>query len=207
MKNTINKFAVRAVKIGIPSKGRLFDGSLALLKNMGIVPGNTDRHLTFAVQSNKFLMKGFYLRPEDIARFVESGKLDMGIVGEDKILEKKFNLSVISKLGFAKCSLVVAIPEHSQIMSINELAGKTVATSYPNITKEFFKGNGINVDIVNLSGSVETAPYLGIADATSDITETGQTLKANNLRVIERVRDFEAVLISNNAYRGKQLFT
>ncbi|TSD05690.1 MAG: ATP phosphoribosyltransferase [Parcubacteria group bacterium Greene0714_7] len=143
-------------------------------------------------------------RSGDIAWYVESGNADIGIIGEDQILEKKSKVEVVARLGLGECSLAIAVPEGSPITSLKDLNGKTIATSLPTILKNYLKSKGVKAkSIIELGGSVEAATALGFADAVCDITETGSSFVANGLTELETVRDFEAVVITTKKPRVK----
>lgn len=136
-------------------------------------------------------------RSGDIAWYVESGNADIGIIGEDQILEKNSKVEVVARLGLGECSLAIAVPEGSQITTLKDLNGKTIATSLPSILKQYLKEKQVKPkNIIELGGSVEAATALGFADAVCDITETGSSFVANGLTELETVRDFEAVVIT-----------
>lgn len=132
------------------------------------------------------------VRNSDIPVYVGSGVADFGIVGENILFEQECRLPVITKLGFGKCSLVIAAPK-----KIKDLSEERIATSYPNTLKKYLKQNKINASIIKINGSVEICPGLGLCDAICDITQSGRTLKENRLKVIEKIMDSEAVLISS----------
>jgi len=123
---------------------------------------------------------------------VNSGVADFGIVGENVLIEQECRLPVIKKLGFGKCSLIIAAPE-----MLKDLSEERIATSYPNTLKKYLRKNRINASIIKINGSVEICPGLGLSDAVCDITQTGQTLKENNLKVVEKILDSQAVLVSS----------
>jgi|GEM_PF-2690459 len=146
-------------------------------------------------------------RSGDIAWYVESGNADIGIIGEDQILEKNSKVEIVARLGLGECSLAIAVPEGSQITALKDLNGKTIATSLPSILKQYLKGKKVKPkSIIELGGSVEAATTLGFADAVCDITETGSSFVANGLTELETVRDFEAVVITakKSKVRSKQ---
>jgi len=132
------------------------------------------------------------VRNSDIPVYVDSGVADFGIVGENVLFEQECRLPVISRLGFGKCSLVIAAPR-----KIKDLSEERIATSYPNTLKKYLKRNKINASIIKINGSVEICPGLGLCDAICDITQSGRTLKENRLRVVEKIMDSEAVLVGS----------
>lgn len=195
------------IKIGIPSKGRLFEGSLSFLAQNGINLDMDSRHLVkeYKVKDKRYLVS--LLRPKDIVKLVDEKVLDFGICGLDTLLENGANVKISTKLGFAKCRVVVAVPESGNIQNLSELSGKTIATSYPKIASSYFEKINIKVNIVTLSGSVETAPRLGLADAIVDIVETGSTLEANGLTPIQQIKTLEAILIAKDNIFAKQFLS
>lgn len=138
------------------------------------------------------IAEAILVRNSDIPVYVDSGVADFGIVGENVLFEQDCRLPVVAKLGFGKCSLVIAAPK-----KIQNLSEERIATSYPNTLKKYLKKNRINASIIKINGSVEICPGLGLCDAICDITQTGRTLKENRLKVIEKIMDSEAVLISS----------
>ncbi len=132
------------------------------------------------------------VRNSDIPVYVKSGVADFGIVGENVLIEQKYQLPIIKKLGFGKCSLIIAAPK-----KINNLSEERIATSYPNTLKKYLSENKINASIIKINGSVEICPRVGLSDAICDITQTGRTLKENKLKLLEKVLDSQAVLVSS----------
>ncbi|MFA5877018.1 MAG: ATP phosphoribosyltransferase [Candidatus Paceibacterota bacterium] len=195
------------VRIAIQKNGRLSAiawGLLeACLEAAGVPVTEKERQLQ---RKNKALVyeiptlpnvKVVSARQSDIAWYVESGNADIGIIGEDEVLEKKSNVEIVARLGLGECSLAIAVPEGSQIATLKDLNGKTIATSLPSILKKYLKEKGVKPkSIIKLGGSVEAATALGFADAVCDITETGSSFVANGLTELETVRDFEAVVIT-----------
>ncbi len=185
----------KMLKIAIQNKGRLSDGSVNFLKSLGLKFDSPGRSLI--VQCENLDVSILYMRSDDIVDCVESGIADFGIVGENVLFEKSSNLNVLAKLPFGECSLVLAVPENSWCEKFDDLRGRRIATSYPNTLSNYLCKKGLNSEIVFLSGSVEIAPALNIADAIFDITQTGSTLKANNLRIIEKLFTSRAVFIES----------
>jgi len=184
------------LKIAIQKKGHLKEESLLFLKSLGINCPEQEKQLISRCPKTK--IKIIFLRDDDIPNYIENNLIDFGIIGEDIIQENNNNAKVIKKLGFSKCRLVLASPQDSKIKNIKNLQNKTVATSYPNILKNILDKNNINSRIIKVSGSVEVAPTLGLADAICDLTQTGGTLKQFNLQEFFNVLNSEAVLISNS---------
>ncbi len=183
------------LRIAVQSKGRLYDETMELLGEAGIKLTAVKR--TLLVPSRNFLVELLFLRDDDIPESVARGTADIGIVGLNEVLEKKQNVEIIKNLGFSKCRLALAIPKKNQYDGVEWFNGKKIATSYPHILEDFLKKNNINADIHVISGSVEIAPGIGLADAIFDIVSSGSTLVSNNLVEVENVLSSEAVLIGN----------
>lgn len=184
------------LKIAIQKSGRLSEKSLGLLTQCGIKISNGDRKLKSV--SENFPIEVLFLRDDDIPQYVEQGVADIGILGENEVLEKNKNVRVTEKLGFAKCKLSLAIPKDENYSGLTYFDGKKVATSYPEILRSFFNKNKISAEIEVIGGSVEIAPGIGLADGIFDIVSTGSTLLMNGLKEVEVVTKSEAVLISTN---------
>jgi len=183
------------LRIAIQKSGRLQEGSLHLLKESGLSFGNGKDQLK--AQARNFPVEVLFLRDDDIPQYVEDKVADVGIVGENIFVEKRKKNQIVKRLDFAKCRLSIAVPRSENYGGINYLDGKNIATSYPNIVKDFLKKNGINAGIHEISGSVEIAPGIGLADAICDIVSTGSTLLGNGLKEVEVVMQSEAVVIAN----------
>jgi ATP phosphoribosyltransferase len=181
------------LRIAVQSKGRLYDETMELLSEAGIKLVAVKR--TLLVPSRNFPVELLFLRDDDIPDSVASGTADIGIVGLNEVLEKKKNVNIIQNLGFSKCRLSLAIPKASEYSGINWFQGKKIATSYPGILAEFLEKNNISANIHVISGSVEIATGIGIADAIFDIVSSGSTLVSNNLVEVETVLNSEAVMI------------
>ena len=182
------------LKLAIQKKGRLTDKSLQLLKNCGIdVEIYSERLL---ISARNFELDVLFLRDDDIPEYVQDGVADLGIVGGNVVAEKKSDVEIIKKLGFGKCSLMIAVPEKYNLNNVNDLNNKTIATSYPNILKNYLNENNISAKIIQLSGSVEISPSLGVADYICDIVSTGTTLKMNHLKQSFIVYESESLLIA-----------
>ncbi|WP_434064835.1 ATP phosphoribosyltransferase [Sanyastnella coralliicola] len=184
------------LKLAIQKKGRLSDKSLALLRDCGIRFSNGKGKLTD--KSTNFPIEILYLRDDDIPRYVENGTVHLGIVGENEVLEQGRNLVVKRRLGFAKCRLSLAIRREEEYTAPQDLQGKSIATSYPNILQNYLNEQNIDAQIETISGSVELAPQIGLADVVFDIVSTGSTLLMNGLKEVEKVCTSEALLIANN---------
>lgn len=194
---------MKTLKVAVQKKGRLFEDSIGLLKDCGIKIDNTGGQLK--AKASNFPIEILYLRNSDIPKYVESGVADIAIVGANLLEEEKRNVSVLKSLGFSKCTVDIAIPKDSDIRSISDLEGKRIATSYPQTLLKFLNQNQINCEIHEISGSVEIAPNIGLADAICDIVSTGSTLFKNGLESLQKIFASEAVLIRNNDLDLKQM--
>jgi ATP phosphoribosyltransferase len=183
------------LRIAIQKSGRLSEKSLELISEAGISFNNSDRKLI--TKSSNFPVELLFLRDDDIPQYVADGVADIGIVGENVILEKVSPIKIVEKLGFAKCRLSIAIPKSVDYKDASDLNGKKIATTYPNILQTFLKEKNIKAEIHEISGSVEIAPGIGLADAIFDIVSSGSTLISNGLREVEVVMQSEAVIIGN----------
>lgn len=183
------------IKLAVQKSGRLSENSLQLLKNCNLDIEKFNDRLVVSIRN--FKLDLLFLRDDDIPEYVQDGVAELGIVGQDVLYETKADVKVVKKLGFGRCSLRIAIPENDDLRDIEDLNGKRIATSFPNILKDFLRQNKIDAKIVNISGSVEAAPSLGIADYICDLVSTGNTLKLNKLKSSISVLESEAVLIKN----------
>lgn len=183
------------LKIAIQKSGRLSEKSLQLLEECGIKISNGERKLKAVAQN--FPVEILFLRDDDIPQYVEQGVADIGILGENEVWEKGKAVTVIQPLGFAGCRMSLAIPKDESYTDLTYFEGKRIATSYPKILLDFFNRNNIQVFIEEISGSVEIATSIGLADAVFDIVSTGSTLLMNGLKEVETVVKSEAVLIAN----------
>lgn len=183
------------LKLALQKKGRLTEKSLQLLRNCDLdIEEYNDRLLISAKNLELDLL---FLRDDDIPEYVSDGVADIGIVGEDVIFEKRGDVNILRKLGFGKCKLSIAAPEGIKIQKPEDLINKKIATSYPNLLKKYLEENNINAKVVEISGSVEITPSLGVADLICDIVSTGTTLKMNKLVKSFDIFESETVLISN----------
>ncbi|SOD11935.1 ATP phosphoribosyltransferase [Pedobacter xixiisoli] len=185
---------MKTLKIAIQKSGRLNEKSVEILKNCGLSFENYKSSLISTVTN--FPLEILFLRDDDIPEYVQDGIADLGIVGENVIVETGANVSYLQKLGFGKCSLKIAVKNDSDIDSVAKLDGKVIATSYPVILDKYLKANQVNAQIRNISGSVEIGPGLGLSDAIFDIVSTGGTLKNNGLKPFTSVMNSEAVLVA-----------
>lgn len=181
------------IRIAIQSKGRLAEESINFLNSLGLSFNPNGRN--YIVRCTNFDIEILFLRDDDIPEYVESSVADFGIVGENVLLEKETEATILKKLGFGRCSLVIAVPENSPINKPADLEGERIATSYPNILRKFLEKEKINAAIIQIKGSAEIAPSLNLADAICDLTQTGQTLKENKLKPIFTILESQAVLI------------
>jgi ATP phosphoribosyltransferase len=181
------------VKIAIQKSGRLHEASLELLRDCGIRVSNGNNQLR--VVADNFPLEVFFLRDDDIPEYVQDNVADIGFVGENVVRESAKEIVMVEKLGFGKCRLSIAIPKHQ---SDTDLNNKRIATSYPVILADWLKEKNISSSIHEISGSVEIAPKIGLADAICDLVSSGNTLFNNELKEIETILVSEAVLISNN---------
>ena len=181
------------LKIAIQKSGRLFDDSLKLLKDCGIDLKNGINKLK--TEADNFPMEVFFLRDDDIPQYVEDAVADIGIVGENVIYEKNKKVSISEKLGFGKCRLSIAIGRNESYGDCTYLRDKKIATTYPVLVEKFLREKNIRAEIHEISGSVEIAPGIGLADAIVDLVSSGSTLFMNGLKEVETILHSEAVLI------------
>ena len=183
------------LRIAVQSKGRLFDETMALLTESDIKLSTSKR--TLLTQASNFPVEVLFLRDDDIPQAVASGVADLGIVGENEFLEKKEKADLVRRLGFIKCRLSLAIPKDIPYNGLEWFNGKKIATSYPVILQDFLNAKGIKAEIHVITGSVEIAPGIQLADAIFDIVSSGSTLVSNSLKEVEVVMKSEALLIGN----------
>ncbi len=183
------------LRIAIQKSGRLQEDSLKLLKESGLHFNNSKDQLK--TQADNFPVELLFLRDDDIPQYIEDHVADAGIVGENIFVEKQKKNELIRRLDFAKCRLSIAVPRAENYSGASWLEGKNIATSYPNIVKQFLAKNKIEAGIHEISGSVEIAPGIGLADAICDIVSSGSTLLSNGLKEVEIVMKSEAVLVAN----------
>jgi ATP phosphoribosyltransferase len=185
------------LRLAIQKSGRLHDDSIKLLKECGIDISNGLNKLK--AEASNFPIEVYFLRDDDIPQYVEDGVADIGIVGENVVYEKNKPLTVLNKLGFGKCRLSIAVRKSENYTGIQFLEGKKVATSYPVILTKFLKDNGVTAEVHEISGSVEIAPSIGLADAICDLVSSGSTLFSNGLQEAETILSSEAVLVATNS--------
>ena len=176
--------------IGLQKSGRLSEKSIELLKESGISLANGSRKLLSS--SRNFPLEAVFLRDDDIPQYVFDRVTDVGIVGENVVKEKGHELQIIERLGFARCRMSIALPKNIEYTGSGQLNGTRIATSYPNILRTFLTENEIDAEIHVISGSVEIAPGIGLADSIFDIVSTGSTLVSNGLKEVEKVMQSES---------------
>jgi ATP phosphoribosyltransferase len=191
------------LKIAIQKSGRLSESSLKLLKECGIEFDNGLNKLK--AEAYNFPLEVFFLRDDDIPQYVEDGVADIGIVGENVLLEKNKEIKTVERLGFGKCRLSIAFPKDKKYKSIKDLEGLRIATSYSVILAKYLKKNKINAEIHEISGSVEIAPGIGLADAICDLVSSGSTLFTNGLKEVEVILKSEAALVANKNLSSEKL--
>jgi len=194
---------VKTLKIAIQKSGRLNEKSVELLKNCGLNFDNYKSSLISPVSN--FPLEILFLRDDDIPEYVQDGIADLGIVGENVIEETEVAVSYLQRLGFGKCSLKIAVPNNNSIQSLDQLNGKSIATTYPVILGKFLKQQNIQAEVRTISGSVEISPGLGLSDAICDLVSTGGTLKSNGLKPFADVMSSEAILIGSKASESSDL--
>lgn len=188
----VKKLKMTKIRIAIQKAGRLNEESIEILKDCGISIDNGRDQLK--ASSRNFPMEVFYLRNGDIPQYLRDGVVDIAIIGENVLIEKGEDIGVAEKLGFSKCKVSLAVPKAMKYSSVKDFEGKRIATSYPNTVKNYLAQNGVNADLHIISGSVEIAPNIGLADAICDIVSSGSTLFKNNLKEVEVMLTSEAVL-------------
>ena len=191
------------IKIAVQKSGRLYEDSLKLLKDCGIGVKNGVNQLR--TEAEHFPMEIYFLRDDDIPQYVEDAVADIGIVGENVVYEKNRKVQLVEQLGFGRCRLSVAVKRGDQYQGVQSLNGKKIATTYPFLVRGFLEKNKVEAEIHEISGAVEIAPGIGLADAIVDLVSSGSTLFMNGLKEVETVLSSEAVLIRNkNLNEGQQ---
>lgn len=196
----VSLFYFMKLKIAIQKSGRLYEDSIRLLKECGIAVSNGGRLKAVA---DNFPLEVFFLRDDDIPQYVEDGVADVGIVGENVLFEKNRQVEAVESLGFGRCRLSIAVDKNADYVP-GFLQGKRIATSYPRLLQNYLSVNRISAEIHEISGSVEIAPGIGLADAICDLVSTGSTLLTNGLREAEVVMRSEAVLVKNLRLKEEQ---
>jgi len=185
-----------SLRIAVQKSGRLTDKTLTLLEGIGLKFDDYKRSLL--VKCRNFDVELLLIRDDDIPEYVEDGVCDLGFIGANVAAEDEADITILRGLDYGVCHLALAVPKNGSIKKAGDFAGKKIATSYPNITGAYFRKKNIDVEIITLSGSVEIAPRLEIADAISDLVSTGNTLKANGLVEIENIFNSETLLVKTN---------
>ena len=191
------------LKIAIQKSGRLHEESLQLLKDCGIAINNGNDQLK--ADATNFPIEVLFLRNSDIPQYLADGVVDCAIIGENLLIEKGETIEILEKLGFSKCKVSVAVPKSFNYSDINDLNNCRIATSYPNTVLKFFNSKNVKVEIHQISGSVEIAPNIGLADAIVDIVSSGSTLFKNNLKEVELIAKSEAVLVVSPTIKSDNL--
>jgi len=191
------------LRIGVPSKGRLAEIAEALLKEAGLHFRRTERSL-FA-RCKELPVDITFLRADDIPVLCSEGAIDLGVTGADLVAESRVELNSRLELGVGNCRLAVCVPESSPIKHASELNGSRIATSFPNVTADYLRKHGAAAHLVNVTGSVEIMIALGVADAIVDLVETGSTLAANQLRILDQIGQYETILVQNRQAREPEL--
>ena len=185
----------RRMTLAVPNKGRLVEPTLALLHDAGLVFEERDRSLVSRVENVEIDI--LFVRTNDVVEFVRDAVADLGITGGDLLAESEVELPVVRPLGYGRCRLAAAVPTDSAVRALADLAGQRVATSHPRATRAWFAGRSLEVEVISLSGAVEVAPRLGLAEAIVDLVSTGATLATNGLRPIADILASEAILVGN----------
>jgi ATP phosphoribosyltransferase len=185
------------LRLAVPNKGRLVEPTLHLLHDAGLIFEEHDRSLVARVSN--YDLDILFVRTNDVIEFVGDGVADLGVTGIDLLAETAAELPTVRALGYGRCRLAAAVPTDSQVRQLDELAGLRVATAHPNTTRRFFAERQIEVEVIPISGAVEVAPRLGLAEAIVDLVSTGSTLVMNGLRQVGDVLASEAILVANPA--------
>jgi ATP phosphoribosyltransferase len=191
------------LRIGVPSKGRLAELAAELLNQAGLSFRRQDRSLFARVRDMPIDVT--FLRPDDIPVLCSEGAIDLGVTGSDLVSESGVELVERLRLGVGKCRLSICVPEDSDFQQPSELGGCRIATSFPRVTQEYLRTHGVDVHLVPITGSVEVMIALGVAEAIVDLVETGSTLAANRLRILDEIGRYETVLIQNPERRQPDL--
>lgn len=190
------------LRIAVQKSGRLYEDSVQLLKECGIDLRNVKDRLRTV--SENFPLEVFFLRDDDIPEYVEDGVADIGIVGQNVLMEKGRQVNTVESLGFGKCRLSIAVPRAFDYDGIASLEGKRIATSYPALVKQYLVDNQVSASIHEISGSVEIAPGIGLSDAVADLVSSGGTLFMNGLKEVEVILESQAVLVAKNNLSAEQ---
>ncbi len=190
------------LRIAVQKSGRLYEDSVQLLKECGIDLRNVKDRLRTV--SENFPLEVFFLRDDDIPEYVEDGVADIGIVGQNVLLEKGRKVITVESLGFGKCRLSIAVPKTFDYTGIKDLEGKRIATSYPALVKSYLSDNQVNASIHEISGSVEIAPGIGLSDAVADLVSSGGTLFMNGLKEVDIILESQAVMVAKHGLTPAQ---
>lgn len=186
---------MQKLRLAVQKSGRLLDGSIKLLNDCGISIDNGKNQLKASAKN--FPLEVFYLRNSDIPQYLEDGIVDIAILGENTLIEKEKEYELVQNLGFSRCRLSLAVPKNANYNDFSFFEGKSIATSYVNTLKQFLKKNNVNAEIHQISGSVEIAPNIGLAEGICDLVSSGSTLFKNNLKEVEVLLKSEACLAKN----------
>ena len=189
------KIEMNKLKIAVQKSGRLNEDSLRILKQIGISIDNGKDQLKASARN--FPLEVFYLRNGDIPQYLKDGVVDAAIIGENVLIEKGKDITIVEKLGFSKCRVSIAVPKSSDAKNLKDLEGKRIATSYPNTVNQILDKEGVKANLHIINGSVEIAPNIGLADGICDIVSSGSTLFKNGLKEIEVLLKSEAVLATS----------
>lgn len=191
-----------SLKVAIQKSGRLHDDSIELLNHCGIAVKNGHNQLKSVAEN--FPLEVYFLRDDDIPQYVEDGVAHVGIVGENVLFEKGKAVDVVEQLGFGKCRLSIAVGKNDRYEGASFLEGRKIATSYPALTRRFLEENGVRAEIHEISGSVELAPSIGLADAVCDLVSSGSTLFMNGLKEVQTILRSQAVLVRSPRLESEQ---
>jgi len=192
----INTFVLdKIIRLAVQKSGRLSERSLEFIRECGISYSRNKTRLKSA--SYNFPLEILFLRDDDIPKYVAAGVADIGIVGENVLAEKGENIDLTLRMGFSKCRLSLAIRQSEEYQGIHQFQGQKIATSYPNLLQNYLESKGVTAEIHEISGSVEIAPSIGLADGVCDIVSSGSTLLANGLKEVEVIFKSEAVMINH----------
>lgn len=194
---------MKPIRIALQSKGRLAEPSQAYMRSLGLNFSSISRSCIARCENRAIEI--IFLRDDDIPEYVERGVADFGIVGENVLLEKRVRVNILKRLGFGQCSIVIAVPQKSSTHKMIQLDGMRIATTYPDILEQFLQIQNVKAEIIPIKGSAEIAPSLDLADAICDLMQTGETLKANNLRPLCTIFESQAVLIQTPYALNKKM--
>ncbi len=201
MSKNSDKLSPVVLRIALQKSGRLSEDSIRLMIECGISFSSAKGNQRLKSKASNFPVEFLFLRDDDISGYVSDGVVDAGIVGLNMLSEEKGSEStgvrIVEKLGFSKCRMSIAVPKSFDYKSISDLNGKRIATSYPNLLSDFLKSKNVNAQIHQISGSVEIAPGIDLADAICDLVSSGSTLSSNGLKEVEVILDSEAVLVAS----------